>query len=85
MNLNSEIMIKGPAAVEAEITTAIKAYKYITATALLVSLVVCVMYSREAELSKAKSGQLQQRDYKIADDSSKIKLLEDTNINLSKK
>lgn len=84
MDLNNEIMKKGAAAVEAEITTKIKVHNYITATCLIVSLVLCVMYSREYELSKAKSNQLEQRAARINEKNDTIKLLEELNINLSK-
>ncbi len=41
-------------------------------------------YSREAELSKAKSNQLEQRNARINEKNDTIKLLEELNINLSK-
>ena len=84
MNLNNELLEKGPVILEAEFTTEIRVHKYITTTALIISLVVCIMYGREVELSKAKSSQLQQRDAKIAESGDQIKLLEELNINLSK-
>lgn len=84
MDLNNEIMKKGASAVEAEITTKIKIHNYVTTTCLIISLVLGVMYSREKELSKAKSNQLEQRNARINEKNDTIKLLEELNINLSK-
>ncbi len=84
MNLNDEIMEKGPAVVQAEFTTTIRVHKYVAVIALIFCLVFSVMYSRESENSKAKSNQLQQREATINEKCDQIKLLEELNINLSK-
>lgn len=84
MNLNNEILIKGSAAVQTEIITSQKVYRYISTVSIIMALALSVAYSRERELSKAKSGQLNQRITAHTEDSVKIKLLEEVNINLSK-
>lgn len=84
MNLNDEIMKKGPSTVESEITTEIRVYKYVTIISLFACLVFCRWYNIETELSRAKSYQLLQRDATIIEKCDQIKLLEELNINLSK-
>ena len=84
MNLNNEIITKGPCVVEAEITSKLGFYKYVSLICVLTSLAFCVMYSHERELSKAKSTQIQQKDVTITEKSNQIKILEEFNINLSK-
>lgn len=84
MNLNDEIITKGFPVVASEITNKIRVYKYITVVSLILCLVFSVKYSTEAENSKAKSSQLQQKDATIIEKLDQIKLLEELNINLSK-
>lgn len=84
MNLHNELLTKELYVLEAEINNKISVYKYITVISLMVSLVGCIMYNRENELSKAKSSQLHQREARIIEKNQQIQLLEELNINLSK-
>jgi hypothetical protein len=84
MNLHNELLTKELDVVQAEITSKIGFYKYMTLICLIVSLSCCIMYNQENVLSKAKSNQLQQRDAIIAEKTEQIKILEEFNINLSK-
>lgn len=84
MDLNNEIMMKGPSVLEVEITNKISFYKYVAVISLMVGLACCIMYNQEHELSRAKSNQLQQREVVITEKSNQIKILEEFNINLSK-
>lgn len=78
-------MTKGPCIAQTEITSKISFYKYVATISLSVGLVCCIMYNQEHELSRAKSHQLQQREVAITEKSNQIKILEEFNINLSKK
>lgn len=84
MNLHNELLTKELHVLEAEINNKISVYRYITVISLIVSLLVCIMYNRENELSKAKSSQLHQREARIIEKNQQIQLLEELNINLSK-
>lgn len=84
MNLHNELLTKELHVLETEINNKISVYRYITVISLMVSLLVCIMYNRENELSKAKSSQLHQREARIIEKNQQIQLLEELNINLSK-